>query len=1142
MSPKAQLLLIDDQPANLNTLARALADEYELSIATSGASGLALAKDLSPDLILLDVIMPEMDGLETLRRLRQSDWGRETPVILVTADDRAETQVSGLALGADDFIATPVIVPVVQARVRNVLEHRFFARALAAINGNLARLSGGDFHRGVGRLLTETLGTHYACVGLLHEDANSVTVIDGWADGQPITPFTYELAGTPCAEVMNEGVACYPKAARSLFPRDPLLVDMGIETYVGATLFDKQGRPLGILITLGRHPLGSHFARLAPSLLRLFIDRVASEIQRSAAEQRTQRQLAFQRIAAGAATELAAASTDAEIDVALDQCLERLGHLFEVDRGYIFRFSDDLSHARNTHEWCAAGVTPRIKPLQDCPVDTLPWWKEQLLSAGLTSISRVGDLPPEAAAERAECQRQGIQSLVTMALYGTRGALTGFIGFDSVRGARAWSAEELVMLQTVAGIVGAAIERKQAEDQLKQAASVFEHANEGIMITDPAGVILDVNAAFTRITGYRREEVLGQNPRILRSGRQDAAFYAEMWQSLQSRGSWAGEVWNRRKSGEVFAELLAISAVRDPDGRVQRYVALFSDISAQKAHQRQLEYIAHHDALTGLPNRVLLADRLRQAMAQAARRGQQLAVAYLDLDGFKTINDNWGHDAGDRLLVAMAHRMRHAMREGDTLARPGGDEFVAVWVDLPDVATCLPLLNRLREAVAAPLHDETGTLKVSVSLGVSVYPQAEPIDADQLLRQADQAMYQAKLAGKNRYHLFDAAHDRDLRGRHESLERLREALANREFVLHYQPKVNLRQGHVIGAEALLRWRHPERGLLFPDAFLPVLENHALMIELGDWVIETALAQNATWRAAGWTLPVSVNVDPLQLEQADFIDKLRAALARHPTARPGDVELEVVETSALEGMNRISEMIDACRALGIRFSLDDFGTGYSSLTYLKRLPVETLKIDQSFVRDMLDDPDDLAILEGVIGLADAFQRAVIAEGVESEMHGEMLLRLGCELGQGYAIARPMSAARIPAWLARWRPPVSWGATARIARKARPVLLAMVEHRAWVRALYRYLNDQKAHPPLVDSHHCKLGRWLDATAEAGETAHPAYADIVPLHDGFHRTAAELIELKQRGGGALALARFGEIETLRENLLEALGRLIV
>ncbi|MES9944214.1 MAG: EAL domain-containing protein [Candidatus Thiodiazotropha sp.] len=693
----------------------------------------------------------------------------------------------------------------------------------------------------------------------------------------------------------------------------------------------------------------------------------------------------------------------------------------------------------------------------------------------------------------------------------------------------------------VLGIYDDITAQKRIEAQLKDAASVFEHATEGIIITSPTGDILDVNAAFTRITGYSREEVLGRNPSILKSGKHDLEFYEDMWRSLREQGSWAGEVWNRRKNGEIYPESLTISSVRSPDGQVQRYVALFSDIRTQKEQQSQLEQVAHYDALTGLPNRVLLGDRLRQTMLQASRRDTQLALVYLDLDGFKEVNDDYGHDVGDRLLVTLADRMKKAVREVDTLARLGGDEFVALLADLPDVDTSLPWLQRLLHAIAEPVHDEVGLLQVSASLGVSFYPQAEPIEADQLLRQADQAMYQAKLAGKNRYHLFDAVQDRDLRGQHESVERIRVALAKREFVLHYQPKVDMRQGRVIGVEALLRWQHPEEGQLYPGSFLPIISDHPLMLELGNWVIESALEQIVDWRAAGIELPVSVNVDAMQLDQTDFIDNLRSALARHPQVQPGDLELEVLETSALEDITRVSQIMRDVQALGIGFALDDFGTGYSSLTYLKRLPIQTLKIDRSFVRDMLDDPEDLTILDGTLSLAISFRRQVIAEGVESEAHGELLLQLGCELGQGNAIARPIPADQIPAWMAEWQPKPTWVEAQKADRNTVSILFAMVEHRAWIRQLHCHLNDEQAAPPL-DVHQCNLGIWLDAQVAKNSADTPAFAEIVALHDSIHRKATELVDLKLHEGKSHAMARIEEIEPQHQALIAALRRLIV
>ncbi len=544
------------------------------------------------------------------------------------------------------------------------------------------------------------------------------------------------------------------------------------------------------------------------------------------------------------------------------------------------------------------------------------------------------------------------------------------------------------------------------------------------MITHANGAILNVNEAFTRITGYSRDEVLGKNPRLLSSGRQDKDFYTAMWAELKQKGHWYGEVWNRRKSGELFVEALTITAVRGADGQTEHYVALFTDITAIREHQSQLEHMAHFDALTNLPNRLLLSDRLRQGLAQAERRGQTLAVIYLDLDGFKAVNDQCGHEAGDQLLIAVADRMKQTLREGDTLARLGGDEFVAVMGDLANGDACVPMLNRLLASAALPVSIGDLKLQVSASIGVTFYPQPQSIDADQLLRQADQAMYQAKLAGKGRYHIFDAKKDSSLRVHHESLERIRLGLSEREFVLHYQPKVNMRTGQVIGAEALIRWQHPEGGLLAPALFLPAIEDHPLAVAVGEWVIATALTQIEDWRKAGLNLPVSVNIGTRQLQQADFVDRLRAILAAHPRVDPACLELEILETTALEDISQISRLIESCAEFGVSFALDDFGTGYSSLTYLKRLQVKMLKIDQSFVRDMLDDPDDLAILQGVISMAAAFKRQVIAEGVETVEHGSLLLQLGCDLAQGYGIARPMPASEMPGWVAAWQPEPEW----------------------------------------------------------------------------------------------------------------------
>ena len=567
-------------------------------------------------------------------------------------------------------------------------------------------------------------------------------------------------------------------------------------------------------------------------------------------------------------------------------------------------------------------------------------------------------------------------------------------------------------------------QRYISEQKLRLAADVFTHAREGIMITDAHGKLLDVNEAITRITGYCREDVLGLNPRFLNSGRQDKVFYTAMWRELDEKGHWSGEIWNRRKSGELFAEMLTISAVRDSHAHVRQYVALFSDITSQKEHQSQLERIAHYDALTGLPNRILMADRLQQGLVQAERRGKTLVVAYLDLDGFKAVNDRHGHMTGDQLLVCIASRMKRALREGDTLARLGGDEFVAVLVDLEDVTASVPMLNRLLAAAAQTVHLDELVLQVSASLGVTFYPQEHALDADQLLRQADQAMYQAKLAGKNRYAIFDTQHDTSIRAHNENIEAIRLALAKEELVLHFQPKVNMRSGQLVGAEALVRWQHPVRGLLKPAQFLAPIEDHPVAIELGEWVIRSTLRQIAQWQVQGLHLPVSVNIGARQLQQEDFVERLHTILQSHPNVNPGMLQFEILETSALEDVTQVTAVIAACGTMGIEFALDDFGTGYASLSYLRRLPVSVLKIDQSFVRGMLDNEDDRAILKGIVSLAKAFRREVIAEGVESVAHGSMLLALGCDCAQGHGIAVPMPAAELPAWAAHWALDAAW----------------------------------------------------------------------------------------------------------------------
>jgi diguanylate cyclase (GGDEF)-like protein/PAS domain S-box-containing protein len=689
------------------------------------------------------------------------------------------------------------------------------------------------------------------------------------------------------------------------------------------------------------------------------------------------------------------------------------------------------------------------------------------------------------------------------------------------------------------GVVQDIGERKRFEAGLQLAANVFTHVREGIMISDAHGIIVDVNDAFTRITGFARSDAIGQSPRILKSERQTPDFYAAMWSSLDERGYWSGEIWNRRKNGELYAQGLTISAVRDALGRAQNYVGLFTDITSTKELQEQLQRIAHYDALTDLPNRVLLADRLQQALAQCHRKNSLVAVVYLDLDDFKMVNDSHGHGVGDALLVTVAQRMKDALREGDTLSRIGGDEFVAVLVNLEQTQSYQPAIERLLLAAAAPVIVDGLNLQVSVSIGVTLYPQ-DLGDADLLLRHADQALYVAKQSGKNRYHLFDVAHDAAINTQRESLQHLRTAFDRGEFVLYYQPKVNMRSGEVVGTEALIRWQHPQRGLLNPSLFLPLIESDTLAIDLGEWVIDKALAQLERWHQQGLDIPVSVNIAAGHLQQSDFLARLKQMLIAHPSIRPGDLTMEVLESSALGDLNRVSQIIKDCQSFGVGFALDDFGTGYSSLTYLKRLPVSVLKIDQSFVRNMLDDPDDLAILEGIIGLSAAFRRDVIAEGVETVEQGELLLELGCEQAQGYGIGRPMPAGDFPRWVADWRPDARWLGKEPARRDDLPLLFVQVEHRAWFLAVEKYLSSELGEPPPLAEDQCRLGHWLTTKGRAAYAGHADFQAAERRHREVHALAAEFNELKACGRSREALARIGELRALKNALIEHLKAL--
>ncbi|WP_320152464.1 EAL domain-containing protein [uncultured Tolumonas sp.] len=548
----------------------------------------------------------------------------------------------------------------------------------------------------------------------------------------------------------------------------------------------------------------------------------------------------------------------------------------------------------------------------------------------------------------------------------------------------------------------------RAEAELRIAAAAFE-SQQGMFITDAQGVILRVNQAFTLTTGYSAEEAVGKTPRLIRSDYHPAAYYEAMWQSLLDTGFWQGEIWNRRKNGEVYANWITITAVRDEKGQITHYVCSQIDITQRKDAEAQIMHLAFYDPLTRLPNRRLLLDRLQQAIAASARNQSVGALLFIDLDNFKTLNDTLGHDVGDRLLQQVAERLTACIRKNDTVARLGGDEFLVMLEDLSQnpqeaatqaEAAAQKILETLNQNYQLGSHNYTG----SVSIGITLF--SKQANVDELLKQADLAMYEAKSSGRNSLRFFDLEMQKAVTLRAELLNGLQEALREQQFWLYYQPQVD-HAGHITGAEALVRWERPGVGLVSSVEFIPVAEESGLIKPLGLWVLETACSQLADWalKPESAALTLSVNVSSVQFNCADFVEQVLEIL--HKTgANAQHLKLELTESLLVEKVDEVIAKMSALKAHGVGFSLDDFGTGYSSLAYLRRLPLDQLKIDRSFVRDLLDDPNSVAIAQTIIDLSQTMGLSVIAEGVETEIQRVLLASLGCHAYQGYLFGRPL----------------------------------------------------------------------------------------------------------------------------------------
>ncbi len=711
-----------------------------------------------------------------------------------------------------------------------------------------------------------------------------------------------------------------------------------------------------------------------------------------------------------------------------------------------------------------------------------------------------------------------------------------------------WSGTLLYGQDGVAGVacIGEDISaRREAQRRLEETSALLSAAIEqspsGIVIASaPTMLILTINPAANRIRAEQFETGLPPLTRYEQLGwsmRHPDGQICSPRELPLVRAVVDGEVTQSRefilrpRSGKEHWITLNAAPIRNNDGEIIAGIEIFNDISELKTHQSHLEHLAHFDVLTRLPNRALLGDRLLRAMEQSRRGGLPLAVAYLDLDGFKAVNDAHGHEAGDQLLVEVAARLLDCVRETDTVARLGGDEFVILLAQLADTDAWRAVIDRVLANLATPFEIGNATVAISGSIGLTLYPDDDS-GPEVLLRHADLAMYVAKQSGRNRTHLFDPEHDRRTQTAHARLAQLEAALDANEFELHYQPRVDMRHGSVQGVEALLRWRHPEDGLIGPAEFLPAIEGSPFALRLGHWVLDTAIAQWTTWYEAGIDLKLSVNLASEQLHDPGFPDELAATLELHPTFHPDRLDLELRETIALQDMARVTAITSECTTLGVRIAIDGFGAGHSPLTSFRRLPTHALQIDCAFVRDMLVDLEGVVIVEGVVRLAQAFRRELTAVGVETVLHGIMLLRAGCHLAQGNCIAPPMPGDALPTWLVDWRPDPLWCLPVEsVSREDIALLAAELEHRQWV--------DQLCKPdgmtePSITLEDCHLSRWLSGTSTTRYDTE-LIDSLRRVHRDLHNAAAEFAHATSASTRSPA-----QIRALRMGVDDLVGRL--
>lgn len=974
-----RVLYVDHSAADIDLTRRHLArhaPHIRLTVAPDAEQALArLSADIHTsmdyDVVLLDYRLPGLDALEVVKILR-AEQGLDIPIVIVTGQGGEEVAAHAIRLGVDDYITKHAGYLF---ELPSTLEKVHRQAELARERVNLRRIT---------QHLAQVLETSPVILYTLRlTDAGSIPI---WVSSniQGLLGFSEKEALRP------DWWFTYLHPA----DRDQVLANQAILRETGHLaheyrFFDRAGRMHWIRDELRLSDEGQERKTVVIGAWRDITDAKETE------------QLRETRVAV-----LDGLNADRGLPALLDEIARRL----EIIRPEL-RVSILVRDARDGRLY--TGAAPSLPDFFNTAVDGLVPAAGSgscgtSAATGETVIVRDIRDHPFWEAYREIAERAGVRACWSIPFEDSTGQVLGTFAIyhDTPREP---NQAELDLIGEFARLSSLAVQRVRADARLRQMAAVFESTREGVVITDLTPRILGVNRAYTEITGYQEEEVLECNPSLLKSGRQDPMFYQAMWQSIHETGHWQGEIWNRHKSGEVYPQLLTVSTVRDGDGRPTHYVGVMTDISQLKQSEERLERLAHYDPLTDLPNRLLLLSRLEHLLERAERYRHKAAVLFIDVDNFKVINDSLGHPAGDALLSALARRLRDRLRDEDTLGRLGGDEFLVVLEDLgrvEDAATVAEvLIGLLEQSFVLPSGEE---IHIGASIGISLYPN-DGGTVTELIKNADTAMYQAKGQGRNTYRFYTASLSAAANHRLALEARLRRALANDEFALYYQPQIDTNTDRVIGCEALLRWRSPEDGLVPPNRFIPLAEETGLILPLGEWVLRNACAQAKAWLDAGLPLLVlAVNLSARQLRQPDLVDQV-AAILQETGLPPDHLKLELTESMLMEQGEQAVACLQALKNLNLKLSIDDFGTGYSSLAYLKSLPIEELKIDRSFVRDIPEDSNDMEIAATIITIARTLKLRVVAEGVETQEQLDFLKRQDCHAWQGYLFSRPIPAA-------------------------------------------------------------------------------------------------------------------------------------